>query len=76
MNNDDNVGISEKLTHSDHQMSTDEMTTTTDPVKSIKQHKEENIAQATPPPTANADWKALYRDIAAYAINLRQSNVE
>ncbi|HIW34050.1 MAG TPA: hypothetical protein IAA29_14805 [Candidatus Paenibacillus intestinavium] len=39
-----------------------------------EQQKEESVAEAASPSTANSNWKALYRDIAAYAKNLRKSN--
>ena len=74
MNSENNVGISEKLQHSDHQMSLEEKTTEADSVESSEQKEEERVANATPPLTANSNWKALYRDIAAYAKTLKQSN--
>jgi len=76
MNKENNVGISEVYQPRDGKISMDEITTTIERKELSEPQKEESVAQATPPLTANSNWKALYRDIATYAKSLRQSNDE
>ncbi|MCR8659027.1 hypothetical protein [Paenibacillus endoradicis] len=76
MNKENNVGISEVLQHADEQMSIHEITDVIERTEPSEGQKEEAVALATAPLTANSNWKALYRDIATYAKSLRQSNDE
>ncbi|HIW34450.1 MAG TPA: hypothetical protein IAA29_16865 [Candidatus Paenibacillus intestinavium] len=72
--NNNNVGISEKMPLEEQQISSDELLTVSEATVAKEQQKEENVAGATSPSTENSNWKALYRDIAAYAKTIRKSN--
>ncbi|URN94498.1 MAG: hypothetical protein NAG76_22210 [Candidatus Pristimantibacillus lignocellulolyticus] len=76
MSNENNVGISEISEHRDRQISIDEIKEELKRIEPSEPQKEESVAEATPPLTANSNWKALYRDIANYAKTLRQTNDE